>query len=94
MNRQRQRLAAAQQAALAAERDLHASWQPWHEALRARRTAALLGGGFASGFALTLLPLHWWSRIGACVFRCAAHAVRLPLPFGIRARAKPAAREK
>lgn len=89
MNRQRQRLAAAEQAALAAERGLHASLQPWQEALHARRTAALLGGGFATGFALTVLPLRWWSRVGAWVFRCAAHAARMPLPFAARAAAKP-----
>jgi len=88
MNAQRQRLAAAEQAALAAQRGLLSSWQPWRETLRAHRTAALLGGGFAAGLALTLLPLRWWSHTGAWVFRFAARAARQSLPFGISARNK------
>jgi len=82
MNARRQRLAAAEQAAIAARDEVRARWQPWRNTVDAHRTAALLGSGFAAGLALALLPVRWWSRAGALAFRIAARTARLPLPFG------------
>jgi len=84
MNAPRQRLVTAERDAIAAQRALRANLQPWRQTLDAHRTAALLGGGFASGLALALLPIRWWSRAGALAFRLAAHTARMPLPFSIR----------
>lgn len=76
MNTARRQLADAQQRADAAQRDLLAAWQPWRDIVREHRAAALLGGGFALGLGLALLPVRWWSRAGALAFRAAARTAR------------------
>jgi len=59
-----------------AERALVASAQPWQQRLRRHRSALILGGGFASGLALTFFPRRWWARIGALAGSTAAIAAR------------------
>jgi hypothetical protein len=59
-----------------AERALIQSAQPWRVRLRKHRNALILGGGFASGLALTFLPPRWWARIGAFAGASAATAAR------------------
>jgi hypothetical protein len=61
------------------ERALVESARPWRVRLRKHRNALILGGGFASGLALTFLPPRWWARIGAFAGATAATVARSAL---------------
>ena len=54
------------------ERDI----APWRRSFERRRTAWLVAGGFAGGFALSFLPPRVWARIGALVGSSAAVVAR------------------
>ena len=62
-----------------AERDLERSARSWRGALRPRRGAVAIFGGFVSGAALVLLPARWWRRAGAAAGGLAAAAARSAL---------------
>ena len=59
-----------------AERALIESARPWRLRLSEHRNALLVGGGFASGWALTFFPSRWWARIGAFAGATAAAVAR------------------
>ena len=59
-----------------AEYNLAQTAELWRRGLRRHRTAVLLGSGFASGLAVSLLPVRWWGRIGAVVGSVGAAAAR------------------
>ena len=54
------------------ERDI----APWRRSFERRRIAWVVAGGFAGGFALSLLPPKLWARIGALVGSSAAIMAR------------------
>jgi hypothetical protein len=62
-----------------AEQVLADSARPWRVRLHKHRNVLILGGGFASGLALTFLPPRWWARIGAAAGATAATVARSAL---------------
>ena len=49
---------------------------PWRDRFRQHRTAWIVAGGFAGGFALSWLPPKLWARIGSVVGGSAAIVAR------------------
>jgi len=93
MTTARRRVAAAERRLEAARHHMLTAAQPWRRAFDRHRGAALVGGGFALGLGLALLPLRWWSRAGAFAFQAAARTARaswLPALFATRRDGKPA----
>lgn len=50
--------------------------RPWRRSFERRRTAWLVAGGFASGFALSFLPPRLWAKVGGLVGSGAALMAR------------------
>ena len=59
------RAAAAQQNVLAARARVNRDLAPLRAAFERHRSAWIVGGGLASGFALAFLPRRLWSGVGA-----------------------------
>ena len=76
MNTLRKRVASAEMRASTANKVLRDDLAPWWKHMRRQRAALLIVGGFASGFALALLPVTWWAKTGQLAFRAAAHVAR------------------
>jgi hypothetical protein len=91
----RARVRQAQAELAAAELELEKSSRPWRMRLHRHRNAVVLLGGFTGGMALTLLPTHWWTRVGATLGTIAATAARSMLTPAVlgaaleQVRAKP-----
>lgn len=87
MNALAQRVRQAQAELASAQRDLQRDWAPWRARLRRHRAAAIVIGGMAGGAALALLPVRWWSGVGAVLGRVAALAARSTLTPALAAAA-------
>jgi hypothetical protein len=62
-----------------AELALRNNTRPLREYAHEHQVATIILGGFASGFALALLPLRWWAAVGALAGRTVALAARSTL---------------
>ncbi|HEY2396125.1 MAG TPA: hypothetical protein VGH81_09145 [Rudaea sp.] len=72
----RRRVAAAQWRLESARRRFHHDTAPLRAEFARHRATWLLGGGFAGGFAVGMLPCGLWSGLGAMVGSVGAMVVR------------------
>jgi hypothetical protein len=85
-NRSRKSVAQARAAVEQAERVLDTRCASWEKRHAGQRAAALIGGGFLGGFALAILPVKTWTRIGAAIAGTSAWLARsslTPTLFGV-----------